>query len=33
MADNIFGIEIPEGETSSPEMETELSNGKGDDDE
>lgn len=33
MADNIFGIEIPEGETASPEMETELSNGKGDDNE
>lgn len=33
MAEHIFGIEVPEGETSSPEMETELSNGKGDDDE
>lgn len=30
MADNIFGIEIPAGETASAETERELSNGKGD---
>lgn len=30
MANSLFGIEIPEGERCSPETETELSNGKGD---